>query len=941
MSTKNRDMKPMHPFSHADTPCVTDLPAGNVTFLFTDIEGSTQLLERLPEQYGEALKRHDAILREAVRTHNGVVFETVGDAIYAAFARPSDAVASALDAQIALRREPWDAIGELRVRMALHTGEVEQRGDHYFGRALYRCARLMATGFGAQVLLSSITASLVRDALPDGASMLSLGRHRLKDLGEPEEPYQLVHPELIAQFPPLKSLNARPNNLPVEVSTFVGRARELSEVRSLLETKRVVTVTGTGGTGKTRLALQTAAEAIDSFPDGVFFVPLAAVTDPELVLPAIAAAVGVREVAGQSLAERLKQHFVAARLLLVLDNFEQLLPAARNVAELVGGTTKLKCLVTSRAPLRIAGEQEYPVAPLEVPSSAAGLAFDRLLLNDAVRLLAERATEVRPDFVLTAENIRAAAEICSRLDGLPLAIELAAARTKILDLDSLLRRLGDRLGVLSQGRRDAPARHRTLRAAIGWSYELLEATEREMFRRVAVFAGGFTLEAAEAVSQFDDMIDVLGALSALVDNSLMRRDETIKDRFVMLETIRDYALEQLASDPGAEAVRRGHAEYFLATAEMGRELDRDAREAWCDRLEPDKENIRGAIVWAAHTNEADLGLRLATAAYLFWWSRGHWQEGIALLRTALESPAAVGATPERAAALDALGLFCVGSGDLSAAQGSFEESVRIWRALGKDARLVEALNGLADVYSYRGEYVISAALTEEALSRARSANPDEVGNILHNLGSARAFSGDLEGGRLILDEALRERTDPVTVLMLGEIERMAGNYERSVELTEKALSGLRANRREFFVAPALALLALTQTLRGELSRARSLCLEGLQIARRLEYPLALAVGLEVLGIVEVEQGEDETAARLFGAADGLRARTGMAVWEGVRLHGERARATGCTRIGTALFDRAYASGGSVPLQSFLDATLEPPGSPTAESRRSTMLEAGN
>ena len=909
-----------------DTPCVSELPTGTVTFLFTDIEGSTQLLERLPEEYGEALKRHDAILREAVSAQNGVVFETIGDAIYAAFARPSDALASALDAQIGLRREQWGVVGELRVRMAIHTGEVERRKDHYFGRALYRCARIMAIGFGAQVLVSSTTASLVRDALPSGASLRSLGTHRLKDLGEPEEPHQLVHRELIAEFPPLKSLDARPNNLPIEVSTFVGRVRELSEVRGLLETKRAVTITGAGGTGKTRLALQIAADAIEGFPDGVFFVPLAFVSAPGLVLPAVARAIGVREAAGQLLGERVKEHLVAARLLLVLDNFEQVLPAAGTVAELLSGTRNLRCLVTSRAPLHIAGEQEYSLAPLEVPISEGTMPFDRLLQNDAVRLFAERAAEVRPDFALTAENIRVAADICSRLDGLPLAIELAAARTKILNLDSLLRRMSDRLGVLKEGRRDAPARHRTLRGAIAWSYELLETTDRDLFRRLAVFSGGFTMEAAEAVCGSDGMVDVLGALTVLVDNSLVRRDETSKDRFAMLETIREYALEQLALDAVGEAVRRRHAEHFLAIGEMGRGLDREAREAWRDRLEHDKDNIRGAIEWAARTNEADLGLRLAVSAYPFWWSRGHWREGIALLRMALDSPSAIGATPERAAALDALGVFCIGSGDLSDAQAAFGESVRIWRTLGKDAALVEALNGLANVYSYRGEYVNSVALTEEALARARSANPDQVGNILHNLGIARAFSGDLKRGRLLLDEALRERTDPVTVLMLGEVERMAGDYERSAELTEKALSELRARRSEFYVAPALALLALTQVLRGDPSRARISCLEGLQIGRRLGHQLALAIGIEVLAIAEVEQGEDERAARLFGSADALRARTGMAVWEGARLHSDRARASGRTRIGTALFERAYAAGRSALLQHVLDDALGSPAS---------------
>jgi len=344
-----------------------DLPDGTVTFLFTDIEGSTQMLERLPAAYGESLKRHDAHLRRAVAAHNGVVFETIGDAIYAAFDRPTEAIAAALEAQLELRHEQWGEIGELRVRMGLHTGEAERRGDHYFGRALYRCARLTAIGYGGQVLVSSVTASLVRDELPAGASLRSLGSHRLKDLGDPEEPYQLEHAELIAEFPSLRSLDARPNNLPVELSTFVGRQHELAELRRLLDAKRLVTITGPGGTGKTRLSLQVASDAIDGFADGTFFVPLASVAEARLVLTEIARAIGVREVPGEPLAERVKQHLATREVLMVLDNFEHVISAAETVSDLLGSAARLKILVTSRAPLRVAGEQEYPVPPLGVP----------------------------------------------------------------------------------------------------------------------------------------------------------------------------------------------------------------------------------------------------------------------------------------------------------------------------------------------------------------------------------------------------------------------------------------------------------------------------------------------------------------------------------------------------------------------------------------------
>jgi predicted ATPase/class 3 adenylate cyclase len=901
------------------------MPSGTVTFLFTDIEGSTQLLERLPAAYGESLKRHDAILRRKVAAHGGVIFETVGDAIYAAFDRPTEAIASALDAQVELRHEQWGEIGELRVRMGLHTGEVERRGDHYFGRALYRCARLTAIGYGGQVLVSSVTASLVRHELPAGASLRSLGSHRLKDLGDPEEPYQLEHAELITEFPPLKSLNARPNNLPVQVSTFVGRDGELSEVRRLLDAKRLVTITGAGGTGKTRLSLQVAAEAIDGFADGAFFVPLASVSEARLVLFEIAHAIGVREAPGQPLAERVTQHLATKQLLLVLDNFEQVISAAETVADLLSSAARLKVLVTSRASLRIAGEQEYPVPPLGLPDLREPPPLERLIEYDAVRLFTERANEVRPDFALTPENARSVAEICRRLDGLPLAIELAAARIKLLDAESLLHRLGHGLELLVDGRRDAPARQRTLRGAIAWSHDLLGNSERELFRRLAVFRGGFTLEAAEAVCGSDGAFGVLGGLSALVENSLVRQDRTASERFAMLETIREYALEQLASEHDAIALRRRHAEHFLAMAERAGKAGSDERQTWDDRLERDHDNIRAAIEWAAENDEGDLGLRIAAAARSFWWRRGHWEEGVTLLRSVLALPAAGAATAERGAALYALGSLAHARGDIPEAQVALQESIRIWRGLGEGPRLVGALTQLGNGYIFGGDFAESAAVNQEALVLARSVNVDVavVATLLHNLGMARAFGGDLEGGRSLLQEALREGHAAVTRCALGELERMAGDYERSADLLEKGLADLRSQRAPFYVAYALTTLALTVALRGDLPRAMALCAEGLEMARRLGHQLALTLGLDVMAILRAETGQLVWAARLFGAADALRTRSGMAVWEPVRLHAERASKHARAALGDDAFAQAREEGRGMSLERALAEALEP------------------
>jgi class 3 adenylate cyclase len=459
------------------------LPTGTVTFLFTDLEGSTRLLEAHPLAYREAVHRHHDLLQQAVEGHGGVVFETVGDAVYAAFERPTDAVAAALAAQAALLAVPWGETGPLRVRMGVHLGEVERRGAHYFGAPLYRCARLTATAHGGQVVLSAAVTEIVRDALPPGAALRDLGAHRLKDLARPERVTQLLHPDLPAAFPPLRSLDALPHNLPRQATPFVGREAELAAVAGRLRQPGVplLTLTGPGGTGKTRLALQAAAEVLDAagpdgarsggpFPDGAWLVELAPLADPGLVPAAVAQALGVREATGRPPEAALRDHLRDRRLLLVLDNCEHLLPgAAPAVAALLGAGPGVTVLATSREPLRVAGEHEHPVPPLALPPRPdPARPPDPAALShyEAVALFIERAVAARPDFAVTNATAPAVAELCHRLDGLPLAIELAAARVKVLAPPALLARLDRRLGVLTGGRRDAPARQQTLRATL-------------------------------------------------------------------------------------------------------------------------------------------------------------------------------------------------------------------------------------------------------------------------------------------------------------------------------------------------------------------------------------------------------------------------------------------------------------------------------------------
>ncbi|MDF2758941.1 MAG: adenylate/guanylate cyclase protein, partial [Thermomicrobiales bacterium] len=494
---------------------MVELPRGTVTFLFTDIEGSTRLWEQNRAAMATAVERHLALLDAAIAAHGGIHFKTVGDGIQAAFPTAPRAMAAALDGQRAVLAEDWRGVGEPRVRMALHAGEAapDAHGD-YLAAPLNRLARLLAVGHGGQILLTQAVQQLSRGALPPGAAVRDLGAHRLRDLLEPEQVFQLLHPDLPADFPPLRSLNLRPHNLPLQPTPFLGREREVEEVVERLGRPdcRLLTLTGPGGTGKTRLALHAAAELLDDFSEGVYFVALAPLADAALVPSAIASALAIREDGERAMTDRLKEVLAGQQLLLVLDNVEHLIEAAPVVSELLGAAPELKVLATSRVPLRLRAEREYPVPPLSLPWRMPLPPLAQLTQYESVRLFIDRAQAVKPDFALDDENAPAVAAICWRLDGLPLAIELAAARVRLLPPQALLARLEQRLPLLTGGARDAPARHRTLRDTIAWSYDLLAGEEQLLFRRLAVFVGGCTLEAADAVTTPDGQRDIFGGI---------------------------------------------------------------------------------------------------------------------------------------------------------------------------------------------------------------------------------------------------------------------------------------------------------------------------------------------------------------------------------------------------------------------------------------------
>ncbi|TMB85482.1 MAG: adenylate/guanylate cyclase domain-containing protein [Chloroflexi bacterium] len=675
------------------------LPSGTVTFLFSDIEGSTHLAERLGDRWPVLLGEHRTIVREAVASGGGTEVGTEGDSFFVAFPTAGGAVSTAVEAQRQLADHAWPEEAAIRIRIGLHTGEASLAGNDYVGLDVHRAARIASAGHGGQVLLSDTTRALVESSLPEGVTTRDLGQRRLKDLSRPERIHQLVIEGLPSEFPPLKTLDATPNNLPIQLSSFLGRERELDEVEALLERSRLLTLTGPGGTGKTRLSLQVGAREADRFPDGIFFVPLSLLRDPELVPGTIAQELGLPDRGGLSPMTALTDHLRERRTLLILDNFEQVADAAPRIAELLTAAPGLAILATSRSALRIYGEREYPVPPLATPDPRLHESPERLSQYESVALFIERAMGVKPDFQVTNENAPAVAEISARLDGLPLAIELAAARINVLPPQAMLARLGDRLGLLSGGARDRPERQQTLRGAIDWSYDLLTEDERALFRRLAVFAGGARLDAIESVCPGDELKEpILDGLGSLVEKSLLRQVAAGdgEPRFFMLGTIREYALERLAESGREDELRRAHARHFAALVEQAApQLLGSDKRRWLDWLEEDHDNLRAAFDWSVETAKPPLALDLVSKLWRFWQMRGYLLEGTDRTRRALALPRAADFPTERADALEAAGGLAWWRGDFKDAVDNYDACLTIRRAQGDPGAIAEAAYNLA------------------------------------------------------------------------------------------------------------------------------------------------------------------------------------------------------------------------------------------------------
>lgn len=820
------------------------LPTGTVTFLFTDIEGSTSRWEDNPEAMQVALARHDQLLREIILAHAGSVFKTIGDAFCAAFSTAQEALAAACAAQRALHAEDWCLAEPLRVRMALHTGAAEERDGDYFGPPLNRVARLLSAGHGGQILLSCVVQELIRDQLPTGTELRDLGEHRLKDLIRPEHIFQLVIFHLPSDFAALKTLDHRPTNLPVQPTLFIGREKEVATAQKLLlqQNVRLLVLTGPGGTGKTRLSLQVAAEVSDHFEHGIFFVALAAITDPLLVAPAIAQTIGVKEAAGQSAVQSLQSYLANKQMLLVLDNFEQIIEASTMVADIMAAAPQVRMLVTSRETLHIYGEQEFPVPPLALPNLRQPPPLDVLSQYAAIALFIARAQAVKPDFTITNENAPAVAEICVRLDGLPLAIELAAARIKLLAPQAMLTRLTSRLKLLTGGARNLPARQQTLRGAIDWSYDLLVENERTLFRRLAIFSGGCTLSAVEAVcnAEGDLDLDMLDGISSLCDKSLLRReaDDLDEPRFRMLELVHEYAVARLAVSGAIETIRQQHASYYLELAETAEpELLGPQQHVWLDRLELDHDNLRVALTWLVEQEMYTEVLRLSGALWRFWYAHAHLSEGRRCLETIIAcSP--VTSTGLYAKVLNGAGIMAWMQGDYVAARSWLEQSHVIQRELGEKRGIAISLNNLGLVTTDQGDYTSARALYEESLTLLRE--------LRDQWGTGLALSN------------------------LGNVARLQGDHAAAQQFNEECLSIWRKVGDKWGIATALSHLGYLRHVQQDNTRARLLYQESLALRRELSDKEGMAECFEGLAWVFKTDGDLIHAARLCHVAILLR-----------------------------------------------------------------------
>lgn len=825
-------------------------PTGTVSFVFTDIEGSATLWERRPDAMKLALARHDAALREVISAHSGFIFKTVGDAFCAAFATASDALAAATAAQRMMQAEDWRDT-PIKIRIGLHSGAVEERDGDYFGATVNRVARVMSVAYGQQILLSTATAELLRDQLPAGLTLREMGEHRLKGLINPERLWQVVALGLRQDFPALQSLNAIPNNLPLRSTSFLGRDQDVTQVRDLLETTNLLTLVGPGGIGKTSLSLQVAASVLDRFKDGAWFVELAPLADAALVPSAVATALGLREESDKPLLTTLLDFLCQRQLLIILDNCEHLVEACAHFADSVLRTShKTRILASSREPLTIGGELAWRVSPLPAPDPKVPTSVVQLTQYAAVRLFIERARFTHASFEVTNDNAPSVSQICWQLDGVPLAIELAASRVKAMRVEQIAERLGDRFRLLTGGSRTALPRHQTLRATIAWSYDLLNDRERILFRRLSVFAGGWTVEAAEDIcgGQGIETSDVLDLLTHLVDKSLVVPDEKADEpRYRMLETIRQYSREKLVDANEVEQIGDRHLAFFARQADwLGPRFQGPDQVRWYAKADVELDNLRAALEHSLSPTRLGDGMRMARSLHRYWVARVYWREANGWLKRFLAVSGAEDGTPLRARTLFVIG-HITNYYDPTQARSFAEDSLRLARSLDYKEGIIDALwlLGWMDYPKLDGAAV---PYFEESIERARA--------IDHVFGAVHAYAwygvykigvGDYEGAKLALREGM------------AQAERVGDYFAQKWMLREGTLEAERIGGDPTLLGRCAGNLGLVAMLQGDFVAAKSYLDQSLTLVRGAGNRNSIAESLWLQGRLALYQSDFDPA----------------------------------------------------------------------------------